>query len=182
MNTTFSKYKYLFLDRDGVVNEERPNDYVKSNNEFIFETDAIKALQILDSLFDHIFIITNQRGVGRNKMTLEDLNSVHQFMLEELNQNNIQISDIYFCTDIESTSINRKPNIGMAFQAQQCYPEIVFSESIMVGNSKSDIEFGKKAGMYTVLVGDKYQSDDSIYNIVDSYSSNLYQFALSLSL
>lgn len=181
MNNNLSDYRYLFLDRDGVINDERPNDYVKNQNEFVFETDAIKALQILSSLFDRIFIITNQRGVGRNRMTLQDLNYVHLFMLDELNKNDIQISDIYFCIDIESTSINRKPNIGMAFRAQHDYPEIVFSKSIMVGNSKSDIEFGKKSGMYTVLVGDKYKSGDITYDIANEYFSNLYEFALSLS-
>lgn len=175
-----SKYKYLFLDRDGVINEERKNDYVKKREEFVFEKDAKKALEILNSQFEHIFIITNQRGVGCNKMSHDDLKDVHQFMLDEIAQSNIQISDIYFCTDIESTSINRKPNIGMAFQAKRDYPEIQFIDSIMVGNSKSDIEFGKKSGMYTVLVGNKYSSDDTIYSIADIYFSNLYEFALSL--
>lgn len=175
-----TEFKYLFLDRDGVINIERPNDYVKNREEFIFESDAIKALEILSRKFEHIFIITNQRGVNRKYMSINDLYDVHKYMLHEISKGNGAISKIYFCTDLESSSINRKPNIGMAFQVQRDFPEVLFSKSIMVGNSKSDIFFGKKAGLYTVLVGKKYLSNDAIFDIADAYFSNLYQFALSL--
>lgn len=174
------KYKTLFLDRDGVINVERKNDYAKNVSEFIFEADVCRAMAILSRRFDKIFIVTNQRGVGRGVMSESDLNSVHNYMLSEIEKEGGHIIKIYTCFDINSDSINRKPNVGMAFRALAEYPDVVFVNSILVGNSQSDIEFGNKLGMYTVLVGDKYESEHKIYKNICSYFPNLYQFALSL--
>lgn len=175
-----NSYKYIFLDRDGVINVERKNDYVKNIAEFVFEEKALEAIAILSKYTGYIFIVTNQRGVGRGKMSLADLDEVHDYMLQKIQEVGGRIKQIYFCTDTDPSSINRKPNIGMAFKALTDYPQVDFSESVMVGNSKSDMLFGKKAGMYTVLVGNKYKADDPVFGIADSYFANLYEFALSL--
>lgn len=172
-----SKYKYLFLDRDGVINEERPDDYVKNISEFQFTNNALDALGILSNRFDRIYIITNQRGVGRGIMSSPDMKEVHEYMLSEINKAGGKIDRIYTCTDIDSTSINRKPNTGMAFQVQRDYTETDFSKSVFVGNSKSDIEFANKLGMYAVLVGSKYKKGHKIYQNIDAYYENLYKFA-----
>lgn len=180
MNEDLKQYEYLFLDRDGVINVERPADYVKNISEFIFTDKALQALRILSEKFEYIFIITNQRGVGRNIMSPQDLNEVHAHMISEIEKAGGRITNIYYCTDLRPESINRKPNVGMAFQAQRDYPAVDFSKSVMVGNSRSDIEFGKKLDMYTVLVGDKYKKEDKIYNNINAYYENLYKFADSL--
>lgn len=175
-----NKYKTLFLDRDGVINVERKNDYVKNISEFVFEEKATEALNILSQIFDRMLIVTNQRGVGRSVMSQSDLDSVHRYLRDELQKINVEIDKIYTCTDLTPDSINRKPNVGMAFQAVHDFPDIDFSSSVMVGNSKSDIEFGRKLGMFTVLVGQKYPQDNEIYKNINAYFSNLYEFALSL--
>lgn len=174
------KYKVLFLDRDGVINVERKNDYAKNISEFVFETNVCKAISILARKFDKIFIVTNQRGVGRGVMTEKDLSSVHTYMLDEIRKEDGDITQIYTCFDINADSINRKPNIGMGFKALEEYPDVDFSASVLVGNSQSDIDFGNKLGMYTVLVGEKYEPEDKIHKNICSYFPNLYQFALSL--
>ena len=174
------KYKNLFLDRDGVINVESPGDYVKSISEFVFEKDVPEALNILSFCFEKVFIVTNQRGVGRGIMTSAQLQDVHSFMLSEININKGKITGVYSCTDTDNTSVNRKPNTGMAFQILRDYPDVDFSETMMVGNSKSDILFAKKLGIYSVLVGDKYPKNDTIYDIADAHYENLYKFALSL--
>lgn len=176
----YSKFKYVFLDRDGVINEERSNDYVKNPLEFVFETGALEAIKILTSKFESLFIVTNQRGIGRGVMSISDLFAIHEMMLDQIRRNGGDIKNIYYCTDIESNSENRKPNIGMGLQAQKDFPEINFNESIMIGNSKSDIQFGKNLGMYSILVGNKYPTDDEIYEFADANYMNLYQFALYL--
>jgi len=172
-----NKYKYLFLDRDGVINIERPNDYVKNTSEFIFIDNALQAIASLSNIFDYIFIVTNQRGIGRGIMTLQKLQEIHNYMLSCIRKAGGSITQIYFCTDLQPVSINRKPNVGMAFQAQRDYSDVDFGQSIMVGNSMSDIEFGNKLGMYTVLVGDKYPEDHKIYKNIHAYYENLYKFA-----
>ncbi len=170
-------YKYLFLDRDGVINIERPNDYVKNSSEFVFVDGAIDAIGILSKYFDYIFIITNQRGVGRGLMTTFDLQEVHTYMLSQITKSGGEISKIYCCTDTDNTSVNRKPNIGMGFQVLRDYPSVDFSKSVFVGNSQSDIDFANKLGMYSVLVGDKYKKDHKIYYGIGAYYENLYKFA-----
>ncbi|MDR0823591.1 MAG: HAD-IIIA family hydrolase [Prevotella sp.] len=170
-------YNYLFLDRDGVINIERPDDYVKNISEFIFIEGSVQAIAKLSNRFKYIFIVTNQRGVGKNILTLHSLQQIHDHMLSEIEKAGGKITRIYCCTDLNSTSINRKPNIGMAFQAQRDFPDVNFAKSILVGNSKSDIDFGNKLGMFSVLVGDKYSAEDKIYRNIDAYCENLYKFA-----
>jgi len=174
------QYSYLFLDRDGVINIERPNDYVKNISEFIFTEHALEAIKILSDKFKYIFIVTNQRGVGKGIMKVSDLEQVHKYMLSEIEKAGGNIANIYYCTDLDSTSINRKPNTGMAFQAQRDYPSICFDKSVMIGNSMSDIDFGNKLGMYTVLVGDKYKKEHKIYSNINAFYENLHKFADSL--
>lgn len=175
-----TKYNILFLDRDGVINVERKNDYVKNISEFVFESSALEAIRILSVKFEKIFIVTNQRGVGRGIMSELDVKLIHNFMLDEIKKTDGNIHNIYSCFDLMHYSINRKPNVGMAFKALNDFPEIDFNQSVMVGNSKSDIQFGNKLNMYTVLVGTKYPKGDEIYNNSCAYFLNLYQFALSL--
>jgi histidinol-phosphate phosphatase family protein len=172
-----NKYTYLFLDRDGVLNIERPDDYVKNSSEFVFVERTLQALSILSLRFEYIFIVTNQRGIGRGVMSLQDLQEVHDYMLSRIEESGGRITRIYFCTDLNPISINRKPNVGMAFQAQRDYPGLDFHKSVMVGNSLSDVEFGNKLGMYTVLVGGKYPAGHKIYKNMNAYYENLYKFA-----
>lgn len=174
------RYKYLFLDRDGVINEERPDDYAKSIEEFVFIPGVLQAIARLSSYFDKIFIITNQRGIGRKIFSETDLENIHQYMLSLINQEGGRIDKIYYCTDVNESSINRKPNVGMAFQVQRDFPEVNFNESIFVGNSKSDIQFGNKLGMFTVLVGDKYEQSHIIYKNINAFHKNLAKFADSI--
>ena len=175
-----SRYKILFLDRDGVINKERPDDYVKTFGEFIFLPGVFEALAILNQHFSRIFIVTNQRGVGRGIMSEENLLSIHDWMTKEIVLKNGRIDKLYVCTEVDSSSQNRKPNIGMALQAQKDFPEIDFSESIMVGNSLSDMEFGKNAGMCTILVGDKYNDSEKDLSLIDYSFDSLLSFAQKL--
>lgn len=172
----YSKYKYLFLDRDGVINVERPNDYVKTIPEFIFIDGAAEAVAECSTLFDKIIVVTNQRGLGRGRYSEQELDAIHTYMTTEIAKKGGRIDHIYYCSDLKDTAINRKPNIGMAFQAKRDFPEIDFSKSILVGNSKSDIEFANKLEMLSVLVGDKYKKEHIIYKIINVYCENLSKF------
>lgn len=142
----------LFLDRDGVLNEEKENDYILNWNEFVFYDYVLNAMPLLNKCFNRIIVTTNQKGVGKGLMTLESLNEIHRNMLNAIQAVGGRIDKIYFCTDLADQSPNRKPQPGMAIQAQMDFPEINFKKSIMVGNRMSDMLFGKNAGMHTVFV------------------------------
>lgn len=143
----------LFLDRDGVINQQLLDDYVKKWSEFKFKDNVLFSLKKLSALFGRIIIVTNQQGVGKGIMTVDELEIVHKKMKEEIEKAGGRIDRIYFCPKLEKeNSEMRKPNQGMALQAKSDFPEIDFKRSIMVGDSISDMQFGKNAGMKTVLI------------------------------
>jgi histidinol-phosphate phosphatase family protein len=145
----------LFLDRDGVINEKIENDYVKNWGEFSFINGALEALSTLSSLFGNIIIVTNQRGVGKGIMTEDDLNLIHSRMLDIITKNSGRIDKVYYCLDVLETSKYRKPNVGMGIKAKIDFPAINFSKSVMIGDSKSDMEFGQRLGMKTVYISNE---------------------------
>ncbi len=148
----------LFLDRDGIINKKIENSYVTRWEEFEFLPDLIPALRILGTIFSKMFIVTNQRGIGKGLMTEQDLYKIHDNMLSILEQHEIHIKKIYYCPhDYEKESCNcRKPDIGMGLAAKKDFPEIDFSRSVMVGDSLSDIEFGERLGMKMCYIGNEY--------------------------
>ena len=154
INTLISSGDWtLFLDRDGVINRRLIDDYVKCVNEFEFLPDAIDAIRVFSKKFKYIFVVTNQQGIGKGLMTEADLEIIHTNMISAIEAHGGRIDKVYHCSDLAaSESLNRKPEIGMALQAQKDFPEVDFSHSIMVGDSKSDMQFGKNAGMKTVFI------------------------------
>ena len=141
--------KTIFLDRDGVINEKLENDYVKNWDEFKFKEGALQAIAGLGKIFGRVFVVTNQRGVGLGLMTEEILNEIHEKMLSDVVKESGRIDKIYYCTETDKNAECRKPNIGIGLKAKDDYPEIEFSKSIMIGDSISDMEFGKNLGMKT---------------------------------
>ena len=160
----------LFLDRDGVINKKIENNYVKSWKEFEFICGSLEAIGNLSKKFGKIILVTNQRGIGKGIMEESDLFFIHDKMLSEIKKNHGRIDKIYFCADISEKSQNRKPNIGMALMAKKDYPEIDFNKSVIIGDSESDIQFGKRLGMKTILIQNK---NLDVYSEVDLLQKNL---------
>ena len=167
--------KALFLDRDGVINVLRRNDYVKCPDEMVLLPGVAEAMMQLRSTFERIFIVTNQQGIGKGLMTEADLEAVHAKMTAAMPG---CIDRIYYCPELESAhSFRRKPNIGMALQARREYPEVRLKDSIMVGDSMTDMLFGRRAGMTTVLVGDNSDVWQTRPHLVDLRYPTLSAFA-----
>jgi D-glycero-alpha-D-manno-heptose 1-phosphate guanylyltransferase len=142
----------LFIDRDGVINIEKENDYIHNWEEFVWYEDAIASMVAFSKMFARIIMVTNQKGVGKGVTRLGDLQTIHRNMTEAIVQAGGRIDAIYFCPDTNDDSPNRKPNPGMAFQAKANFPAIDFSRSLMIGNNLSDMQFGRNAGMHTVFL------------------------------
>jgi D-glycero-alpha-D-manno-heptose 1-phosphate guanylyltransferase len=142
----------LFLDRDGVINEEILGEYVKHWGEFIFSKGVLDTFKKLSDRFGRIIVISNQRGVGKEIMTEADLQSIHLEMQREVEIVGGKIDRIYYCIDKDDKCFNRKPNPGMALQALRDFPGIDLDKTIMVGNKPSDMRFGRVAGVHTVFV------------------------------
>lgn len=169
----------IFLDRDGVINDEKHMDYIHTWEEFTFYPGVKEAIRIFSEVFLHLFIITNQRGVGKGVTRLEDLELIHKNMLSEITDEGGRIDAVYFCTDVEESSPCRKPNTGMGLLAKKEFPAVDFSKTIMVGNSMSDMEFGKRLGAKTILVRSgkeidmKDQRIDAVYDSLISFAKAL---------
>ncbi|MCS7019827.1 MAG: HAD-IIIA family hydrolase [Cytophagales bacterium] len=142
----------LFLDRDGVINQRIVGGYVKNINEFILLPHVAEVLAKLKPLFARIIVVTNQQGVGKGLMTEADLAIIHTEMLKKLPM----IDRVYHCSALATQHHpDRKPAIGMALRAAADFPEISLADSLMIGDTESDILFGKRAGMRTILFGNE---------------------------
>ena len=167
----------LFLDRDGVLNYEKKEDYIQHWSEFQFYPNIPAIIAQLNPLFGKIVIATNQKGIGKGIMTHTDLQNIHTPMLAEITAAGGRIDQIFYCPDLANDSPNRKPQPGMAFQAKAAFPEIQLSKSIMVGNRLSDMQFGKNAGMLTVFLATTHPETPYPHPMIDYRFSDLAAFA-----
>lgn len=169
----------LFLDRDGVVNVRLMGDYVKSPSEFELLPGVASSIAKANQLFGRVVVVTNQQGIGKGIMTARNLSEIHTYCNDMLAKSNAHIDRFYHAPALASENSDlRKPNTGMAFLAKSDFPEIDFSKSVMVGDSHSDIVFGKKLGMKTVFI----QHDEAPYDQADINCASLETFIQQLAI
>ena len=137
----------LLLDRDGIINVLRPADYVKCWDEWQFTPRFLELAPQWAAQFRHIFIVTNQRGVGKGLMSENDLADIHQRMIAATEAAGGRIDGIYCCTATDGSDPRRKPNPGMWEEILSNHPEIKAEKAVMVGDSDSDMEFAANAGI-----------------------------------
>lgn len=145
--------KYLFLDRDGVINKRIVDGYITKWEDFEILPGVLEAINIFSKYFERIIIITNQQGIGKRLMTEETLKQIHQKFYQEVINSGGYIDGFYFCPMLKIEDNNcRKPGIKMALQAQEDFPDIDLKKCIMIGDTASDMLFAKNAGMAGILL------------------------------
>ena len=171
--------KALFLDRDGVINIRRIGEYVRTPAEFILMEEILPLLHEAHQRGYKLIVISNQQGVGKGLMTMADLDMVHEHMQECLRRAGAPMIDaIYFCADLDGTqSTHRKPAPGMLFDAMQEH-DVDGSISWFVGDSRTDAQAGKAAGVHTALIGKFVQEDADI--VAATHASLFDQLVLCL--
>ncbi len=168
----------LFLDRDGVINERKPGDYVRVWDEFSFIPGVLKAMQIFEDKFYKIIVVTNQQGIGKGLMSEYDLLLIHKMMMKTIHLLGGKVDAVYHCPSLATENATcRKPNSGMALQAKSQFLDIDFNKSIMVGDSESDIIFGKNLGMKTIFIKGK---GETIHTKADVEMDSLLDVAIQL--
>jgi D-glycero-alpha-D-manno-heptose 1-phosphate guanylyltransferase len=170
----------VFLDRDGVINYEKENNYILNWDEFEFYSGVTEAIRLLSKKFGTIIVISNQRGVGRGLMTEDDLMDIQARMKQRIEEDGGRVDEIYYCTATEPTHFCRKPNPGMALQAARDFPSIDLSKTIMVGNKISDMQFGRNAGTYTVYLKTTHPEQPLPHPDIDLAFDALIDFAKAL--
>lgn len=173
----FTKEWTLFLDRDGVISYRLPGDYVKQWEDFRFLDGVLEAIAIFNEVFGKIIVVSNQQGVGKGLMSRKELEGIDKRMKFEIGNSGGRIDASFYATQLASDNHpDRKPGPGMALKAKAKFPEIDFSKSVMVGDSVSDMEFGKILGMITILINDSGNQDE----MADFRFLSLRDFALTL--
>jgi len=156
------KYDTVLLDRDGTINVHIIGDYVRSWDEFEFVPGALEALAAFAGSFRHVFIVTNQRGVGRGKFTPEALADIHERMVAAITAAGGRIDGVYCCTAVSDGDPMRKPNRGMFDQLLSEHPDVDPERTVMIGDGDVDMEFARNCGIDGIRIeslkkdGDKY--------------------------
>ena len=151
MNSSGRKSGAVFVDRDGVICENR-SDYVKSWSEFSFVPGSVEALASLSNTGARLFVVTNQAVVGKGLISRRQLDVIHEKMLDVLSGAGAKIESILVCTHHPDDRCDcRKPNPGLLLDAALRF-KVDLDTSYMIGDHSTDIEAGARAGAATVLV------------------------------
>lgn len=170
----------LFIDRDGVVNQEKEEDYIHTWEEFLFYEGVKEAFKIFNEIFGTIVMITNQRGVAKGLTRQEDLDIIHLNMNDEVKAAGGRIDRIYVSSEMEGE--NRKPNIGLGLQAMKDFPKIDLAKSVMVGNTLSDMKFGRNLGVaMNIFLPTTRKNVPVDHDDIDMVFKDLISFANALS-
>ncbi len=184
------KIEAVFLDRDGILNEEH-FEYIKNPSEFKLIPDSAKAIRLLNEKGILAIIVTNQGGIAKGYYTEETLIEINRFMEEELSRFGAHLDRIYYCPHhpegvgiYRIKCLCRKPNSGMLEEAARDF-NLNLSNCWMIGDKISDIEAGKKAGCKTILVltgyGQKMMEDRTGWKVEpDLIKRDLYEAIRSI--
>jgi D-glycero-D-manno-heptose 1,7-bisphosphate phosphatase len=142
-------YPALFLDRDGIINKE--DGYIDSISKIQFVEQIFDLCRFFKQKFYKIVIVTNQSGIGRGIISLNQYDSINSFILNKFEEENCSI-DLILTATIDPTNKNslpeelflRKPNPGMLLRAKSQL-NINLDESLLVGDNVTDMQAGKSA-------------------------------------
>jgi len=145
--------KTVFLDRDGVINRKMPEgEHVTAWEKFVLLDRVPQALLRLKQAGLRILVVTNQGGVSRGLYSSHNVEYIHAKLNQILGNYAAQIDGFYYCPHGKKECDCRKPLPGMFESARRDFPEIEAATSVMIGDSLSDIEFGKNLGMRTIFI------------------------------
>ncbi len=143
----------IFIDRDGVINCRRANDYVLDWSQFVFMGGIRQALRELASLRLPMILISNQSAVGRGLIRAVELENITQRMWETLKEDGTLLSAAYFCTHRpDEECACRKPQPALLNQAAADFG-IDLSRSVFIGDSDADVKAAQAVACQPVLFG-----------------------------
>jgi D-glycero-D-manno-heptose 1,7-bisphosphate phosphatase len=145
--------KTIFLDRDGVINRKMPEGkYVSRWDQFEILPGVPDAIAALNRRGLRVVVVSNQRGIALGLYTRADVDSIHNGLQQQLAESGGRVDSFYVCPHGKDGCNCRKPRPGLFEQACTDFPDIEPSEALMIGDSLSDIEFGKNLGLKTIFI------------------------------
>ncbi len=163
--------KAVFLDRDGVVNEDV--DHLNSVSDLHMIPSSVRAIKQLNDRGYIVVLVTNQGGIAKGIIDPRNLEAIHAEMTDHLTRGGARLDGIYFCPHHPQGTIAeyaivcdcRKPKAGLIYRAAKDL-EIDLSKSFLVGDKLSDIVAGKTAGVKTILVNAGHASVDVAQEVI----------------
>jgi len=145
--------KAIFLDRDGVINHPKRHYYVYRIKDLIINKGIYEALKYFQKKGYLLIIITNQGGISKGKYSKDNVDLLHDHMLDLFKKEGISITDIYYCPHhtVNEECLCRKPKPLMLEKAIARY-KIDKKSSWFIGDKESDIEAGRSAGVNTLKI------------------------------
>jgi len=141
----------IFLDRDGVINENRP-DYVKSLAEFVFLPGALEALRLLAGVGMPIVVVSNQSAINRGLVSHATVDAITQAMQRQVEMAGGRIDAVFYCPHRPDEGCTcRKPKTGLFHQAARRL-DLQLAGSYVVGDALSDIQAALSIGAHPLLV------------------------------
>jgi D-glycero-D-manno-heptose 1,7-bisphosphate phosphatase len=162
----------VFLDRDGILNEKMPEHrYVTRWEEFRVLPGVPQALRRLNDAGLRVLVVSNQRGIAKGLYAAADLEAIHAQFQRLLEREGAHIDAFFICPHETDECNCRKPLPGLFEQAVARFPEITPATSVMIGDSPTDVEFGRRLGMKTILVEGNEEprkpGDDEVAKMAD---------------
>ncbi len=160
----------IFLDRDGTLIEDRGN--LSHPNQVVFLPGAIQALQVLRDDFA-FFVVTNQSGVAKGHLTLEQVAAVNAYVVSELAKAGVPIERVFVCPHARTDGcdcIKPKPHFLRVAEREH---HIDLRRSFTVGDHPHDVEFASSVGATGIYVltghGVKHRGElDPAHCVVES--------------
>ena len=167
------------IDRDGTIIVEK--NYLKSVGEIEFLPNAISGLERLTSRGYGLIVISNQSGIGRGLLAVDEVEAIHSELTRRLREMGVELQGIYYCPHSPADDCDcRKPRIGLVTQALADH-SFDPTECLVIGDKTSDIEFGRNIGAgRTVLVRTGYGREHEEKAHADFVADDLLDAALLL--
>ncbi|MGB0122728.1 MAG: HAD family hydrolase [Silvibacterium sp.] len=149
----FTGIEYVFLDRDGVINRKPPEgQYVSRWGDFHPLPGAEQAIAALNASGRTVIVITNQRGVALGLYTEDDVRSLHLELQRRLSDHSAHIDAFYYCPHDKNQCDCRKPSTGLFQQAFRDFPQASPANSIVIGDSISDIQAALNLSLPSIFI------------------------------
>lgn len=143
--------KLVILDRDGVINLDRP-DFVKSADECVPIAGSIEGIARLSQAGFTVVIATNQSGLARGKFDLDDLEAMHEKITQLVEDHGGEISAIFYCPHAPEDHCKcRKPKPGLVDAIEAEFN--ISAEGVpFIGDTLRDLQTAISKGCQPVLV------------------------------
>ena len=147
------RFDAVLLDRDGTINVKAPDgEYITAPEQLRLLPGAAEGILMLNRAGVPVVVVTNQRGIALGRMDEADLAAVHSRLHQLLDDHDARVDGIFHCPHDKGTCDCRKPGTLMLRRARDSLGLTTLRHCVMIGDSSTDIEAGRRAGARTVLL------------------------------